>query len=200
MKQDMIVILDLGSHENTVVARAIRALGVYSEIYPHDITASELKALPNVKGILGIEDVSVSNNQQVTAAYMNSNDFDIVAVQEDFGYHRHLAESLSGFTHSTNHTGGIPGGDGLNIFTKGKAVYNETRVAWNEASGILSDGSDALTPKGFVYSVIDVGNGIYVDFYNLHADAYGGEGSIAARTSHIPEIMYEPDIFCSACL
>ena len=52
MKQDMIVILDLGSHENTVVARAIRALGVYSEIYPHDITANELKALPNVKGII----------------------------------------------------------------------------------------------------------------------------------------------------
>ena len=52
MKQDMIVILDLGSHENTVVARAIRALGVYSEIYPHDITAAELKALPNVKGII----------------------------------------------------------------------------------------------------------------------------------------------------
>ena len=48
----MIVILDLGSHENTVVARAIRALGVYSEIYPHDITAAELKALPNVKGII----------------------------------------------------------------------------------------------------------------------------------------------------
>ena len=52
MKQDMIVILDLGSHENTVVARAIRALGVYSEIYPHDITAEELKALPNVKGVI----------------------------------------------------------------------------------------------------------------------------------------------------
>ena len=52
MKQDMIVILDLGSHENTVVARAIRALGVYSEIYPHDITAAELKALPGVKGII----------------------------------------------------------------------------------------------------------------------------------------------------
>ena len=48
----MIVILDLGSHENTVLARAIRALGVYSEIYPHDITAAELKALPNVKGVI----------------------------------------------------------------------------------------------------------------------------------------------------
>lgn len=52
MKQDMIIILDLGSHENTVLARAIRALGVYSEIYPHDITAEEIKKLPNVKGII----------------------------------------------------------------------------------------------------------------------------------------------------
>ena len=52
MKQDMIVILDLGSHENTVLARAIRALGVYSEIYPHDITVAELRALPHVKGII----------------------------------------------------------------------------------------------------------------------------------------------------
>ena len=52
MKQDMIVILDLGSTENTVLAREIRALGVYSEIYPHDITVDELKALPNVKGVV----------------------------------------------------------------------------------------------------------------------------------------------------
>ena len=52
MKQDMIVILDLGSTENTVIAREIRALGVYSEIYPHDITVEELKKIPNVKGII----------------------------------------------------------------------------------------------------------------------------------------------------
>ena len=52
MKQDMIVILDLGSTENTVLAREIRAMGVYSEIYPHDITKEELEKLPNVKGII----------------------------------------------------------------------------------------------------------------------------------------------------
>lgn len=52
MKQDMIVILDLGSTENTTLAREIRDLGVYSEIYPHDITLEELKALPNVKGVI----------------------------------------------------------------------------------------------------------------------------------------------------
>ena len=52
MKQDMIVILDLGSTENTAVARQIRDMGVYSEIHPHDITRSELERLENVKGII----------------------------------------------------------------------------------------------------------------------------------------------------
>ncbi len=52
MKQDMIVIIDLGSEENSRLAREIRALGVYSEIYPHDITLKELEANKNVKGII----------------------------------------------------------------------------------------------------------------------------------------------------
>lgn len=127
-------------------------------------------------------------NQKAVGKYLSQNNFDIVAVQEDFGYHKHLVKSLSGFKYMTNHTGGIPGGDGLNIFTKNMPVYNEKRESWNEAGGILSDGSDKLTPKGFVYSVIDIGNGIYVDFYNIHADAYGGEGSVAARTSQYKQL------------
>lgn len=52
MKQDMIVILDLGSENNTAIARAIRSLGVYSEIHPHDISLDKLSELPNVKGII----------------------------------------------------------------------------------------------------------------------------------------------------
>ena len=52
MKQDMIVILDLGSDANPRLAREIRALGVYSEIHPHDITRAQLDALPNVKGVI----------------------------------------------------------------------------------------------------------------------------------------------------
>ena len=52
MQQDMILVLDLGSEENAALAREIRALGVYSEIHPHDIDAGQLSALPNVKGII----------------------------------------------------------------------------------------------------------------------------------------------------
>lgn len=52
MQQDMIVILDLGSEQNTQIAREVRALGVYTEIHPHDITAGQLAALPGVRGII----------------------------------------------------------------------------------------------------------------------------------------------------
>ncbi len=144
----------------------------------------------NVAGLpfAALSGENVAANQAAAGKYLSNNNFDIAAVQEDFGYHNSLIDSLSGFNYMTNHTGTIPGGDGLNVFTKNMPVYNETRVAWNDACGILSDGSDELTPKGFVYSVIDVGNGIYVDFYNLHADAYGGAGSIAARTSQFKQL------------
>lgn len=52
MKQNMIAILDLGSEKNSELARDIRAQGVYSEIYAHDIKAEKLKALPNLRGII----------------------------------------------------------------------------------------------------------------------------------------------------
>ena len=52
MQQDLILILDLGSEENSRLARAVRSLGIYSEIYAHDITKEELSALKNVKGII----------------------------------------------------------------------------------------------------------------------------------------------------
>ncbi len=52
MKQDMIAVLDLGSTKNAELARAIRALGVYSEIYAHDIAAEDLKRAENLKGII----------------------------------------------------------------------------------------------------------------------------------------------------
>lgn len=52
MKQDMIAVLDLGSTKNAELARKIRALGVYSEIYAHDITAQDLEKAENLKGII----------------------------------------------------------------------------------------------------------------------------------------------------
>ncbi len=52
MKQDKIIIIDLGSPKNTDIARSIRAMGVYSEIYPHDIAVENLQSKDNLKGII----------------------------------------------------------------------------------------------------------------------------------------------------
>lgn len=52
MRQDILLVVDMGSTRNTDVARAIRALGVYSEICNYDVTAEEIAKMPNVKGIV----------------------------------------------------------------------------------------------------------------------------------------------------
>ena len=52
MKQDLIIVLDLGSDENGRIARTIRRLGVYSEIHHHDISRDELASLQNLRGVI----------------------------------------------------------------------------------------------------------------------------------------------------
>ncbi|MCL1798176.1 MAG: glutamine-hydrolyzing GMP synthase [Eggerthellaceae bacterium] len=70
VQQDMIVVLDLGSEGNTTVARDIRDLGVYSEIHSHDISAEQLGALPNVKGII----LNGGQNRIVDGAAIDASD------------------------------------------------------------------------------------------------------------------------------
>ena len=52
MIQSMIAILDLGGTQSAQIAREIRALGVYSEIHPHDIAPEALRVLPGVAGVI----------------------------------------------------------------------------------------------------------------------------------------------------
>lgn len=52
MVQDTIVIIELGSRETPRLAREIRQLGLNCEIRPHTITAEQLAAIPQVRGII----------------------------------------------------------------------------------------------------------------------------------------------------
>ncbi len=52
MKQDIIIILDCGSTQNARLARSIRALGVYSEIYNYDTPLATLNSIANLKGCI----------------------------------------------------------------------------------------------------------------------------------------------------
>ena len=138
--------------------------------------------------IAGLPWLTTAAKQERNAEFIVENGYDIVAVQEDFNLHSTFAGGLTGYNYATNHTGGVPGGDGLNVFTKNMPIYNETRGEWYVSYGVIDHGADEMTPKGFVYTVIDIGNGIYIDFYNLHADAYGDEGSMQAREYQFRQI------------
>lgn len=153
----------------------------------------EIKMLNyNVAGLPRFDGISVAKNQIKIAEYIVKNSFDIVAVQEDFGSHKNLKKGLLNYDFSTNHTGGIPGGDGLNIFTKGMPIYNETRQQWLKSFGNIAEG-DTLTPKGLIHTVIYLGRGVYVDIYNIHADAFDTQGSREARESNFNQVA---DLIC----
>ena len=104
---------------------------------------------------------------------LNNCGCDVIAVQEDFQFHGILARQMTNYPYQTFTSGGIPVGDGLNIFSK-YPLYNVERVAWNEAYGIFTQGADELTPKGFIKCTVDY-KGLLFDFYNIHVDAYGSE-------------------------
>lgn len=52
MQHNKIIVLDFGSQYNQLIARRIRDFGVYSILKPYDITAREILAMGDVKGII----------------------------------------------------------------------------------------------------------------------------------------------------
>lgn len=49
---DKIIVLDFGSQYNQLIARRVREMGVYSELCSHTLTAAEIKADKDIKGII----------------------------------------------------------------------------------------------------------------------------------------------------
>lgn len=144
--------------------------------------------LPNLDALTGKPDApNVAMNQTLLGRQLNGSAYDVIAVQEDFNYHWYLADELKSYPYKTNHTGGVPGGDGLNVFSR-VPVYNEARTTWEQLYGVIDDGADEMTPKGILYTVLDFGDGILVDFYDIHADAYGDPGSCAARRDNFRQL------------
>ncbi len=52
MKQDLIAVVDLGGTGTAALTRAIRDMGVYSEIYSHAISSAAMKSLIGLRGIV----------------------------------------------------------------------------------------------------------------------------------------------------
>lgn len=119
--------------------------------------------------------------------------YDLVLVQEDFWYHDDLVSQVSHPHRSEPIQTARPPfpfglGDGLNTLSR-SPFTDFTRVTWTDCFGGLEGfGSDCLTPKGFTFARHELEPGVFLDVYDLHADAGGDEGSLAARRSNLRQL------------
>lgn len=108
-----------------------------------------------------------TDNSNQIGAYFAKYGYDIINVQEDFNYHAYIYETDNHpFRAATS--GGVPFGSGLNTLSTHDWI-DYTRVKWGTCSD--ASGSDCLTPKGFTFMRWNPSDGVYIDVYNLHADA-----------------------------
>lgn len=138
--------------------------------------------------VAGLPDLLSSGNPAVHTPKISPllNDYDIVAVQEDFNYHSELISSVT-HPYLSAHSGGAGFGSGLNRMS----VFpfdDFQRIKWNKSHGFFDNGSDQLTPKGFTVGRHELAPGIVIDIYNLHADAGSDSGSLEARRDNIRQM------------
>jgi hypothetical protein len=164
---------------------------------PAAAAATSLSVLTyNVAGLpLGLS----SSNPEVNTVQISPrlNDFDLVAVQEDFGFHDELVSEIVHPFVSVKDTrdaqpvldlGIVLGlGDGLNTFSS-SPFHDFTRRTWQTCFGVFANGSDCLAPKGFSFARHAVEPGVFVDVYNLHADAGGDPEDLAARRAQMGQL------------
>lgn len=128
----------------------------------------------------------VPKTQKIMGEMLNNSGIDIICVQEDFQYHAILAKQMTNYPYQTYTSGGVPVGDGLNIFSK-YPIYNIERVEWETFNGILDAANDGLTPKGFLKCTVDF-NGVLIDVYNTHLDANGSLADCAAKKAQLEQL------------
>jgi hypothetical protein len=108
-----------------------------------------------------------TENSKLIGSLFAKYGYDIIHVQEDFNYHASIYET-DNHPVRTATSGGVPFGSGLNTLSN----YNWTnfqRIKWATCSDASSN--DCLTPKGFTFMRWNPSEGVFIDVYNLHADA-----------------------------
>ncbi|KAF7323837.1 Jacalin-type lectin domain-containing protein [Mycena kentingensis (nom. inval.)] len=131
------------------------------------------------------DDAAKQKNTLQIGTKMAAFNYSVIHVQEDFNYHAFLYQTD---THPfrTATSGGVPFGSGLNTLSLFNWFSEVLRVKWDTCSNASE--SDCLTPKGFTFMRIRFDVGVYIDFYNLHADAGTETADKAARAANLQQV------------
>ncbi|KAH7109980.1 endonuclease/exonuclease/phosphatase family protein [Dactylonectria macrodidyma] len=125
-----------------------------------------------------------ATNAGLIGSYFAAYDYDIIHVQEDFNYHAYIY-ATDDHPYRTATSGGAGIGSGLNTLSNFPWV-DFSRTTWDDCSN--ASGWDCLTPKGFTFMRVRIQEGVWVDVYNIHADAGAEDGDEEARTANIQQV------------
>lgn len=137
----------------------------------------------NVAGLPGfISSAITGRSRSIAEIGKKINPFDIVNVQEDFNYNNSLYLGGNQHPYRTKPKGRVPFGDGLNTLSR-FPMSDVVRVPWKKRTG-----ADFLTPKGFTLVKVEIVAGIWVDVYNVHANAQNNRKASSARRDNLNQL------------
>ncbi|KAF2646284.1 endonuclease/Exonuclease/phosphatase [Massarina eburnea CBS 473.64] len=148
-----------------------------------NILSFNVAGLPDILNNNEVPGDKTTNTARIGSLFSQYN-YSLIHVQEDFNYHATLYEG-DDHPYRTATSGGVPFGSGLNSLSLFDWVDLE-RTKWDTCSN--ASGADCLTPKGFTFMRLRVSEGVYVDAYNLHADAGTEADDLTARAANLRQV------------
>ena len=137
----------------------------------------------NVAGLPGfISSAITGRSRSIAEIGKKINPFDIVNVQEDFNYNNSLYWGGNQHPYRTKPKGRVPFGDGLNTLSR-FPMSDVVRVPWKKRTG-----ADFLTPKGFTIVKVEIVAGLWIDVYNVHANAQNSRRASRARRDNLNQL------------
>jgi len=163
----------------------IRQTGYYqAPLHPDSLSEGSFSVITyNIAGLPQLICSAVTpRKESISAIGRLLNRYDIAHVQEDFNYNQYLYNNGNAHPFRTPTKGAVMTGDGLNTLSK-FPVKQLRRIAWTDCTG-----ADCLTPKGFTYTRIEIAPNRFIDFYNVHANAYNHPRAALARRRNMEQL------------
>ncbi|MCH5198131.1 MAG: hypothetical protein J1E34_04405 [Oscillospiraceae bacterium] len=149
--------------------------------------AYNVSGIPLVGDFQGSGFTTTKQRATLIGQYLNSLEVDFIGTEEDFNAHKYLAAEMENYPYRSYTSGGLAQGQGLNIFS-GHRIYNLDRVIWNTEYGTISGSMDAISNKGFIYCLMELKEGVYIDVITVHMDAGFDRLSVEARADNFKQL------------
>ncbi len=149
--------------------------------------AYNVSGIPVVGDFQGTTFTATRQRAALIGQLLNGTDADFIGTEEDFNGADTLAAEMTNYPYRSYTSGGLAQGQGLNLYSRYK-LYNIDRVKWTCEFGTLSGSMDALSNKGFIYALMELEPGVYINVINVHMDAGYDALSVKARASNFRQL------------